>query len=72
MHTETGSLKTKCNPCVIKEIEGEVIRPKPVIWFEFDGRITFGNRSVEEKWLKYRHKMGERERCYIRLQKVNG
>lgn len=48
----------------MKEIEGEVIRPKPVIWFELDGRKIFGNRSVEEKWLKYRCKMGKREMLY--------
>lgn len=41
-----------------------MIRPKPVIWFELDGRKIFGNTSVEEEWLKYRCKMGKKEMLY--------
>jgi len=54
----------KCNTYIIKEVEGKVIRPRPVIWFELYGRQRFGNRFVEEsslntevKWEKEKNVM---------------
>lgn len=41
----------KCSTYTIKEVEGEVIRPKPVVWFELDGRQSFGKRFVGENSL---------------------